>query len=71
MGDVLDFERGSFVRFFKEYVDCGWCDQPTRGRVYEESQKIVCSVCNGVLLEIDDEPMLMLTLEEDDFDGSA
>ena len=59
------------MRFFKEYVSCGWCDQPTRGRVYEESQKIVCSVCNGVLLEIDDEPMLILTLEEDDFDGGA
>ena len=71
MGDVLDFERGPFVRFFKDYVDCGWCDQPTRGRVYEESQKLVCSVCKWGLLEIDDEPMLMLTLEEDDFDGSA
>ena len=71
MGKVINFERGPFVRFFKDYVDCGWCEQPTRGRVYEESQKIVCSVCNGVLLEIDDEPMVMLTFEEDDTDGSA
>ena len=39
--------------------------------IKEESQKIVCSVCNGVLLEIDDEPMVMLTFEEDDTDGSA
>jgi hypothetical protein len=38
--------------------------------VYEESQQIVCSVCDGVLLEIDDEPMIFLTLEED-WDGSA
>ena len=70
MAEVLKFERNEFVRFFKDYVECSHCLQRTRGRVYEESQQITCSVCDGVLLEIDDEPHIILTLEED-WDGSA
>ena len=70
MAVVLKFERNDFVRFFKDYVECAHCEQQTRGRVYEESQQITCSVCDGVLLEIDDEPHIILTLEED-WDGSA
>ncbi len=71
MGRVINFERGPFGRFFKDYVDCGWCEQPTRGRDDEDRTKIVCSEGQWVLLEIDDEPMVMLTFEEDDTDGSA
>ena len=37
----------------------------TRGRVYEETQTIVCSACRKPLLEIDDETSFVLTLEED------
>ena len=70
MAEVLKFERNEFVRFFKDYVECAHCEQQTGGRVYEESQQITCSVCDGVLLEIDDEPHIILTLEED-WDGSA
>jgi len=70
MAEIVKFERGGFVRFFRNYVECAHCEQQTRGRVYEESQQIICSVCDGVLLEIDDEPMIFLTLEED-WDGSA
>ena len=70
MADVVRFERNEFVRFFKDYVVCDWCEQQTRARVYEESQQITCSVCDGVLLEIGESTSYVLTLE-DDFDGSA
>ena len=70
MPKIVKFERNEFVRFFRDYVECAHCEQQTRGRVYEESQQITCSVCGGVLLEIDDEPHIILTLEED-WDGSA
>ena len=70
-GRVRKLESGSFVRFFKQHEHCGWCEQPTRGRDDEDRTKIVCSEGQWVRLEIDDEPMVMLTFEEDDTDGSA
>ena len=45
MADVVDLEaqERDYVRFFRNYVDCDWCGMQTRGRVYEETQTIVCS----------------------------
>lgn len=71
MGDVLEFKRKDRVRFFGESVVCDHCERDTQGVVFEESQRIICHVCHGVLLEITDEPMFFVTFEEDDFDGSA
>ena len=53
------------MRFFRNYVDCDWCGMQTRGRVYEETQTIVCSACRKPLLEIDEDVSYVLTLEED------
>jgi ribosomal protein L15 len=38
---------------------------PTRGRVYEETQTVVCSACRKPLLEIDSDPQHFIVLEED------
>lgn len=62
----LDFDDRDFVRFFKDYVDCDWCGQPTRARVYEESQSIVCSVCRQTLLEIGEETSYVISFDGDD-----
>ena len=75
MGKVLKFdeENRAFVRFFSDYVDCDWCSQPTRGRVYEESQSIICSVCRQPLLEISEEDSFVVVFDGDnsviEFDG--
>lgn len=71
MGDVIKIKRREYVRFFRDYVECAHCEQLTRGRVFEETQMITCSVCDGVLLEIEDKPMIFLSLEDEDYDGSA
>jgi hypothetical protein len=67
MADVVDLEaqERDYVRFFRNYVDCDWCGMQTRGRVYEETQTIVCSACRKPLLEIDEDVSYVLTLEED------
>ena len=62
----FDLEDRAFVRFFRDYVNCDWCEQPTRGRVYEESQQIICSVCHQTLLEIDEETTYVISFDEDD-----
>ena len=58
MGDLLDFPSRKYVRFYRDYVECDWCGQLTRGRVYEGSQEIVCGACEGVMFEFE-------TTEED------
>ena len=60
-----------FVRFFRDYVICDWCFQPTRGRVYEETQTISCGVCKQPLLEIEEGATFVVTLEDDEPDGNA
>ena len=61
----LDAQERDYVRFFRNYVDCDWCGMQTRGRVYEETQTIVCSACRKPLLEIGEDVSFVLTLEED------
>ena len=70
----FDLKKRDFVRFFEEYVTCHWCDQPTRGRCYEQTQAVVCSKCNQPLFVVDDEETavgISFELDEDDPDGRA
>ena len=30
-----------FVRFYAEYIECDFCGEPTRGRVYDGEQEVV------------------------------
>jgi len=53
MTNVVKMRHNEFVRFFKEYIVCEECGEETRGRVYSESQQVVCSKCKGVLLDAD------------------
>lgn len=50
---ITKISRSKFVRFFKEHVVCDYCGIETRGLVYAESQRVVCSSCKGVLLDVD------------------
>ena len=70
MGDVLNMNDRSFVRFFTHPVDCDWCEEETYGYVYERMQSIICSKCRNPLLVIEDKPTFILTLDEDDDDVS-
>jgi hypothetical protein len=67
MSDVINLEEQErdWVRFFREHWDCDWCGMPTRGRVYEETQTVVCSACRKPLLEIDSDPQHYIEFEED------
>jgi Zn finger protein HypA/HybF involved in hydrogenase expression len=57
MSDVINLEE--------QERDCDWCGMPTRGRVYEETQTVVCSACRKPLLEIDSDPQHYIAFEED------
>ena len=57
MADVIDFKEYFSVRFFKRDILCGFCSQPTRGRVYDGGEAIVCSVCSGPMLELESDDM--------------
>ena len=52
---VTKMTHNNFVRFFYDYVICDHCGEETRGRCYAETQRVVCSKCKSVLLEVDDE----------------
>jgi hypothetical protein len=41
-----------FVRFYAEYIECDFCGEPTRGRVYDGEQEVVCGSCNRALIEV-------------------
>ncbi len=61
MGEVIDMKDYISVKFFKDEVQCGFCEQATNGRVYDKSEQVVCTVCGGPMLE----------LSSEDFFGSA
>ena len=66
MGDLLNFPSLKFVRFYKDYIECDFCGQLTRGRVYEDSQEIVCGSCNASMFEFGTtEPDIDFELEDD------
>lgn len=67
MGDLICIEAHDrdWVRFFRDPWDCDWCGLPTRGRVYEETQTVVCGACRKPLLEIDSDPRHYIAFEED------
>ena len=47
---ILPVKR--YVRFYRDYVECDFCGQQTRGRVYEGSQQVTCGACHSVLVEV-------------------
>ena len=49
---VKDLAR-RFVRFYAEYIDCDFCGQPTRGRVYDSTQEVTCGACGQILLMVE------------------
>ena len=42
----------SFVRFYEEYIECDFCGQHTRGRVYDGTQCVLCGSCGHTLIEV-------------------
>lgn len=43
----------NFSPHYSEHVECDWCGQHTRGRVYEHKPDVVvCGSCGGLLLEL-------------------
>lgn len=63
--NVVPFKRNEFVRFYDDYIECDFCGQQTRGRVYEGSQKIQCGACAAVFFEFEtEEKKITVTLEE-------
>ena len=42
-----------FVRFYVDYIDCDFCGQPTRGRVYDRTQEVTCGSCGQILLIVE------------------
>ena len=78
MAKIHQMTHNNFVRFFSDYVICDHCGEETRGRCYAETQRVVCSKCKGVLLEVDenmnDDPtdgMMIVTYIPGDFDGQS
>jgi len=77
MAQIKRLRRKEFVRFFTDYIICDHCGGETRGRCYAETEKVVCSICNEILLdarqmeEEDDEDMMviMFTTEGDNDDS--
>jgi hypothetical protein len=52
LSNVVTLPVKRYVRFYKDFVECDFCGQQTRGRVYEGSQQVTCGACNAVLIEV-------------------
>ncbi len=55
---LSDRKSKPYVRFYKDFIECDFCGEHTRGRVYEGSQEIVCGACNATLWEFEDDVAL-------------
>lgn len=44
-----------FVQIYAKHIECDFCGQLTRGRVYQGSNVVVCGACNKPLMEFEDE----------------
>lgn len=42
----------SFVRFYEEHIECDFCGEHTRGRVYDGTQCVLCGSCGHTLIEV-------------------
>jgi len=41
-----------YIKLYEKFVDCDFCGQQTRGRVYDdEPEKAYCGSCNRVTVE--------------------
>lgn len=73
MAQIKKIRRKEFVRFFKDYIICDHCGGETRGRCYSETEMVVCSKCNSVLLDarlMEEEDNTITILFTPDDDGS-
>ena len=77
MAQIKRLRRKEFVRFFADYIICDHCGGETRGRCYAETEKVVCSMCNEILLdarqmeeEDEDNMMVIMFAPEGDNDDS-
>ncbi len=70
---IQKIRRTPFVRFFADYVTCNACGNETRGRVYQESEQVVCSSCKAVLIsmETDFAEMTVIMFEPEGGDGES
>ena len=63
LNDVVLKDR-SYHRFYKGFIECDFCGQQTRGRVYSGSHEVKCGACHAVLLDISDQsqykPVMMV-----------
>lgn len=69
MADVIEFPVLKYVKFYRDFIECDFCGQLTRGRVYDGCQEIVCGACNSVLFEFETtEEEIVFELDEDECD---
>ena len=63
LDDVVLKDR-SYYNFYEGFIECDFCGQQTRGRVYNGSSEVKCGACHAVLLDISDEnqykPIMMV-----------
>ena len=74
MGKVIDMKDYISVRFFKHDIVCGYCNQLTRGRVYDGGEAIVCTVCSGPMLELTSDDYAgetTIIFDPEDYDGAS
>ena len=70
--NVVKLPKKDYVRFYDDFVECDFCGQQTRGRVYEGSQQIVCGACHTPFFEFYTEAGgITLELENGETDEGA
>jgi len=69
---IIQMPKKDYVRFYDDFVECDFCGQLTRGRVYEGSQQIECGACGTPFFEFYTEAGgITLELENGETDEGA
>ena len=41
----------NYTRWYPEYINCDWCEKTTRGRLYKNSNTVICGACQRPLID--------------------
>ncbi len=50
----------AYLRYYVKHIDCDWCGEQTRGRVYKGRTDVSCGSCDRQLKELDKKEYIII-----------
>ena len=59
--DEVVLKDYTYYNFYEGFIECDFCGQQTRGRVYNGSDDVMCGACDAVLLTLTEVKQCLIT----------